>query len=384
MKKITYVLMMLIMIVVLVACNDNIGNAKDAAFKKCLDEAQPLNSATLDSLFEANAPKELPSDVFTPIVIDNTKISIESSEVDADVYIWQEVNKIYINAPVSEMGSETTSRYLDLNQLEEMYDEYAAQLSQITASKPSELYETVMNDYGYDLGLANTVWTERSLDELLEIFNYKYTDFRKVEDGKYAVKDEVLFAKILKWNYQEVTVEDFIAMLTEEHVQINLYAYFDGTRINAYEVVLKETWEEETQEVKAKLSFLYNGEDFIGVKVDASISGYEFSLEMKVVDGSFVAKLVIEASAQKMVINLEVSDSSLEFSIVNNDVTLCDVDLQYGITQTENTIKLSLSGSIVYDQFTISIVNGSQVVVPSDRLATKDTALNLLESVSVG
>lgn len=385
MKKITYILTMLIMVVALVACNDNVGNANDAAFKKCLDETKPLNSATIDSLFAENAIAEIPADVFSPVVIDNTKIAIETSEVEADVYIWQEAQKIYVNAPISETDSATESRYLDLAQLEEMYDTYVAQASQITITKPSELYKTVMEEYGHELGLANTVFTERSLDELLEVFNYKYSDFRKVEEGKYAVKDEVLFAKLLKWNYQEMTVEQFIEMLTQTHVQLNLYAYFDGKHVNAYEVVIKSTADGETQEVKVKLSFLYTGEEFIGIRVDAYVSGYEISLEIKVVEDSLVAELVINVpSVQKMIISLKVSNNILEFRITNNDIELCDVDLQYGITQEGNKTKISLFGSIEFEANTITITNGNDVVVPSDRLATKDTAQNLLESVSVG
>ena len=63
---------------------------------------------------------------------------------------------------------------------------------------------------------------------------------------------------------------------------------------------------------------------------------------------------------------------------------MCDVDLQYGITQEGNKTKISLFGSIEFEANTITITNGNDVVVPSDRLATKDTAQNLLESVSVG
>ena len=385
MKKITYVLIMLIMFAALVACNDNAGTANDAAFKKYLEETKPLNSATLDSLVEENADLQLPADLFGPIVIDNTKISIETSEVEFDVYAWQEAEKIYINAPTNEADMTITeSRYLDLSQLETMYDEAISQLSQLDADKPSELYEKVISEYGYDLGLAGTPLEKRTLDELLDVFNYKYTDFRKVEEGKYAVKDEVLFAKILKWSYEEITVEQFIQMLTESQMQFNLYAYFDGKHISAYEVVAKETDGDEVLEVKIKLSFLYNEDECYGIKVDGNFGEYDVTLEIKVVEESLVAQLVVDVpSVQKVVIDLKLSSNSLEFSIVNNDETMCDVDLQYGITQTENSTKLYLSGSIVYDEFAITITNGSEVVIPSDRLATKDAALNLLESVSV-
>ena len=383
MKKITYILMTLLIAIVLTGCFGS--DAKDAAFKKCLDETKPLNAETIDSMFADATDLQVPADVFSPVVIENTKISIETTEVDADIYVWQEEQKIYINAPVSEVGTSTESRYLDLNQLEEMYDSYLEQLSQITTTKPSELYEMVMEEYGYELGLAQTIWTERSLDELLEIFNYKYTDFRKVSDGKYAVKDEVLFAKLLKWSYQEVTVEEFIGMLTESQIQMNLYVYFDGTYINAYEAVIKSTAEGQTEEVKLKLSFLYNDEEFIGLKLEAFVSGYEISLEIKVVENSLFVEFVLEVpSVQTMIISLKVSSNSLEFNITNNEVVICNVDLQYAVDQVGNSAKISLSGSIVYEDTTITIVNGSDVVVPSDRLATKDTALNLLESISVG
>ena len=383
MKKITYVLIMLIMFAALVACNDNAGTANDAAFKKYLEETKPLNSATLDSLVEENADLQLPADLFAPIVIDNTKISVETSEVEFDIYAWQEAEKIYINAPTNEANMTITeSRYLDLSQLEEMYDEAISQLSQLDADKPSELYEAFINGYGTEL--EGTPFAIRTLDELLDIFNYKYTDFRKVEEGKYAVKDEVLFAKLLKWSYEEITVEQFIQMLTESQMQFNLYAYFDGKHISAYEVVAKETDEDEVLEIKIKLSFLYNEDECYGIKVVGNFGEYDITLEIKFVEESLVAQLVVDVpSVQKLVIDLKLSSNSLEFSIVNNDETMCDVDLKYGITQTENSTKLYLSGSIVYDEFAITITNGSEVVIPSDRLATKDAALNLLESVSV-
>ena len=142
MKKITYILMTLLIAIVLTGCFGS--DAKDAAFKKCLDETKPLNAETIDSMFAETSDLQMPADIFSPVVIDNTKISIKTTEVDADVYVWQEEQKIYINAPVSEVGTATESRYLDLNQLEEMYDSYLEQLSQMTTTKPSELYEMVM------------------------------------------------------------------------------------------------------------------------------------------------------------------------------------------------------------------------------------------------
>ena len=385
MKKITYILMTLIIVVVLAGCLGN--DEKDAAFKKCLDETKPLNAETIDSMFTENAPIEMPNDVFSPVVIDNTKISIESGETKNEVYVWQEDSKIYVNAPSydSTTSTETTeSLYLDLAQLEAMYDEYVAQASLSENVKPSELYEKMIQEHSTDLGLEGTILESRSLDELLEIFNYKYSDFKKVEDGKYAVKNEVLYAKLLKWIAQDITVEQFIEMLTESNVEMNLYAYFDGTSINAYEVVIKNTSEGETVEIKAKLSFLYNEEELNGIKVELNLSGQLVSLEIKVVESSLVAELIVDVpSIQKMVISLKVSSESLEFSIENNDVIICNVDLEYGIVQEQNKTKIYLSGSINYEGDTVTITQGSDIVIPSERLATKDTATNLLEAASV-
>ena len=382
MRKITYILMILFIIVLMSACN---WVDSDAAFKKAIDEAKPINAETIDSVFMENEGGLIPEEFFTNMIIDNTNISIKSDQVESNVYIWQDGNKIYLNSPVSEFDITTETNYIDLSELEVIYDEAMASLDTTETLKPSDIYSLMISEYKTELGLAHTVFEKRSLDELLEILNYKSSDFVKVSAGKYKVKNDVLYAKLLKWSLQDMTVEQFIELLSQSNVQINLYAYFDGEKVTAYEVVIANTVKDVTEEAKAKISFIYTDEKLSGVKLELFVSSYEVSLEMKIVEeDGFVVDLVFNVpSIQKMVIHLEVSSEKLEFYITDNDIVLLSVNLNYSVKQENSVIKFTLSGVIKIEDTIIVITNGTDVIIPPDVLSTKDDATNILNQSSL-
>ena len=382
MRKITYILMILFIIVLMSACN---WVDSDAAFKKAIDEAKPINAETIDSVFMENEGGLIPEEFFTNMIIDNTNISIKSDQVESNVYIWQDGNKIYLNSPVSEFDITTETNYIDLSELEVIYDEAMASLDTTETLKPSDIYSLMISEYKTELGLAHTVFEKRSLDELLEILNYKSSDFVKVSAGKYKVKNDVLYAKLLKWSLQDMTVEQFIELLSQSNVQIHLYAYFDGEKVTAYEVVIANTVKDVTEEAKAKISFIYTDEKLSGVKLELFVSSYEVSLEMKIVEeDGFVVDLVFNVpSIQKMVIHLEVSSEKLEFYITDNDIVLLSVNLNYSVKQENSVIKFTLSGVIKIEDTIIVITNGTDVIIPPDVLSTKDDATNILNQSSL-
>lgn len=380
MKKINLVLFALIMIFMLVGCNEGYS-ANDEAFKKCLSETKPLNSETLDSLFSESLNEPLPDDLFTGLTIDNTKVAIEANGVQNDFYLWQEESKIHLNAEVegeNQAQFANGNYYIDLAQLESMYDEYISAIPTNVSLKPSELYETIITEYGHQLGLTGTIFAERTLDELLDIFNYSYNDFVKVEDGKYKLKNEAFLTKLLKWSIDEMTLEDLLKMMTENNIEINIYVYFDGTRINAYEVILNSL---ETGEIKVKLS-LYGGELIQGLKIEAYISGYEISLVMKTVEEKFTLEFIINVpGTQKMTVNLTIDSKEMHLEVKNNDIQLYVIHLNYDVKQEGNTISFGLSGCInaPEDGILIMISSGDDVVIPNTALENKDQAINLLE-----
>ena len=379
MKKITFILLVLISILPLFACN----NKDDAAFKKCLDETKPINAATIDNLFAESTNTQLPDNLFSTLLIDNIKMDIKEDDVSGEIYVWQEQSRIYLTQR-SQEESTMESNYLDLAELEAMYDE-AKNNQAALPTKPSELYETIVKEYGNAEGSESSIFAKRTLDELLEIFNYKYEDFNKVEEGKYVVKDEVLYSKILKWSVEEMTVEQFIELLTQSKSEFKLYAYFDGTRITAYEVVIKNTEEEVTQEIKLKLSFLYNETDFIGLKIEANIKENidttEISFEIKVFEESLIVNLEVNVpNIQKITVNLTLSNGSLALTIINNEIVLFDINLKCNITKDQHNTKISLSGSAVFGEVSMTITSGSNVVIPNDVKANKDKATNILAS----
>lgn len=360
MKKIYFILLTFVMSLLLVGCT--VSN--DDLFKEYLNNQEPLTAAKLDEMFAEVEPISLPENLFSGLKVANTKIEVES-DVNRTIYVWQNGEKIYLDAIIEE---ESETLYFDLPMFEQLYDEAISQLPITdTSVKPSELYAQLVQAQGDDLGaLAN-----KSLDEILDVLNFEYDDFELVEEGKYKVKDEVLYAKILVFTIENITVEDLIELLTQAKTEIALYVYFDGLRINSYELITKNAYMEQS----VKITLLYNELELNGIKLNVAEGQNLIDLEIKLVDevltASFQMNSQFEGNANA---TLTLSKNELTLLVKQGELVMAKADLDFGMTE-ENVYYLS--GLIEVEEEKITITK--DIVIGDDLKAKEETAINMYE-----
>lgn len=360
MKKIYSILMFFIMSILLASCT--VSN--DVLFEEYLNNKEPITAEMVDEKFSQMEEISLPENLFAGLKVANTKIEIESDD-PSTVYVWQNGEKVYLDVTIEE---ENETFYADLPMFEQLYDETVSQIPVTgTQLKPSELYAQIINEYGNGLGSLKN----KSFDEILDVLNFKYADFEFVEEGKYKVKKEVLYAKLLVFSFENMTLEDLIKMFSEENMEIELYVYFDGIRIYSYEMIMKDS----IVTSKVNITLLYDELVFNGVKIEISENLSKIVLEIKAVNEVLSVDFeLVDYYGKKTTLDASLSKSEFVLLVKEEELVLANVDIDFG--KTEDNVYY-LSGIIESDDEKYTITSD---VVIGDELKAKETmATNLYE-----
>ena len=372
MKKIYLALFVFLMAFLLVGCQDN-----DAAFEAYLLEKEPLSAEVLDEKFaEIKSENETEEDIFTDFKLANTKITFEvdnnaissTQEITSEMYLWQEDKKLYLG---EEIQGQSQVLYVDFNELKEFLNSMVVDGNQFNQMKPSEMYQEIVENYAYDLGIENTIFTEKSLDELLSLVNFKYEDFEVVGNGKYKVKNEVLYAKLLILTIEDLTVEDIIEMLSTEKVELALYVYFDGKNINAYELNVKD----DNEITNIKLNLHHEKDKFIGLGFEFNRNQDSVLFDIKFKEGTLEYNCeVIFDGVKEMSLSLNLSDE--EFVLVGKEKEEVKANVKLEYSKSENN-EFMVSGNIEIEGTRVVISSG--VEISNNILAGKDMAYNIMD-----
>lgn len=376
MRKIKIFITVLLMTFLMTSCDfeallDGFGGN---SFKKYIDNKEPLTSETLDEMFNQDLITE---DRFSNLQIENTKVSVDDAGDKQYLYCWQQNYKVYLGV---KEDSSAESFYVDLAQLEDVYDESKEQLGLKPGMSVTEIYEHIIDEYANDLGLEGTLLTERTLDELLDIFNYKYEDFTEVSEGKYEIKKEAIYLKLLKWFIDDLTIEDLKEMLFDNNIDFSVFVYFDGKNITDYEVIIENTEYEET--ISVKISVLYNDEEFggIGLKVDAEEVSIDAKIEFN--EEELNVNFLVDAD-EKIKFKLKVTTDKITSNLVVDSEEYYDADFSYSIKESGKVSQIILNGKIdMIDGITVTIESGSNVIIPSELIASEKNAGNLLDQMA--
>ena len=377
MKKFALFLILILTVILLVAC-DNKSDSNGNVLSQFIKDSKSINLDTIDNLIAENFTILTIEELVSTAVIDNTKVTINAEEVESDVYIWQEERKVYWNLPTSESDDTIITKYLDLAQASIMMDENQASDYKM---KSSEFLGIIFHECGYEFSFEDINFSKISISELMDFFINKTSELLKTEDGKYIFDEEVLYEKLQMLLQRQISIEQFIEFLRQTNLKFNVNAYYDGERINAYEFVIGATIDGTREEFKVKTSFVHSEEKFVGFKIDISISSHKYSFGIKVVDGNLVVDYMFDAPESKnMIMNFHLSEEKINFTMIKNDLVLYNVDLEYNVKQEEELTQISLSGSIILESKEIVVLNGTEVIIPDDIMASKDNAINILEN----
>ena len=377
MKKFALFLILILTVISLVAC-DNKSDSNGNVLSQFIKDSKSINLDTIDNLIAENFNILTIEELVSTAVIDNTKVTINAEEVESDVYIWQEERKVYWNLPTSESDDTIITKYLDLAQASIMMDENQASDYKM---KSSEFLGIILHECGYEFSFEDINFSKISISELMDFFINKTSELLKTEDGKYIFDEEVLYEKLQKLLQRQISIEQFIEFLRQTNLKFNVNAYYDGERINAYEFVIGATIDGVREEFKVKTSFVHSEEKFVGFKIDISISSHKYSFGIKVVDGNLVVDYMFDAPESKnMLMNFHLTEEKINFTMIKNDLVLYNVDLEYNVKQEEELTQISLSGSIILESKEIVVLNGTEVIIPDDIMASKDNAINILEN----
>ena len=362
MRKIKFLLMLLVMAFCLASC-DAVTSLFGDDLEKSLKNSKPLSMETLDGLVKEPLLKE---DMFD-IGIANTKATVkENGQQYMELYAWQEKDVVYLGASSED---QTNVLYLDLGDLQDTYEEAIEELGLEYDMKPSEIYEIIMEEYSKELGLQGSVLDGLDIDKVLDVVNYEYEDFEKVEDGKYKLNNEALYAKLIATDLlEDMDEDDLVEALEDAEVELEIYVYCDGKHITDYEIIA----EGEDESIEAKITFLYEKDDFIGIAVDFEAGEAALTLKMTSVENDFNVEFVMETSESDMEGKLQITDKIIVGELEVDGETLFEVELEYSI---EDKV-YSVSGDISISYVDIKIETDASI--PSDVKSAADKAENLL------
>lgn len=362
--------------VVLFALTSCFGDIKEEELKKNQEEFNTYletyktpTVADIDAMVTSDEMPELPTDFFSNIALKNLSATgtIKSAGVSQNIslYVWQNEGKLFVSPQDEVVG------YIDLVELEAAYDQ-SRQETDFSSVKPSEMIDAT-------LAQSEVPFT---LEELLKIISFESKDFTIVEKGKFCLKNDVILAKLNAFFGEEISKEDF----DEVFEYINVFVYFDGTKINGYEFDSKAVEDGESQIINFKITLGYAEEVINSINVSFKMDeSQSLELSMSVIDEVFAVKVSLNAEGQKMNVDLSLSDSTLKAKVIMNEITLADINLTFSDTKVENKHTFAISGSIMIidptsgDSTSLNIKSGNDVAIPSELKALESSAQNLLQ-----
>ena len=215
---------------------------------------------------------------------------------------------------------------------------------------------------------------------MLDIFNYKYEDFKEVEKGKYEIKKEAILLKLIKLSIEEITLEDIKEMLFDNNIDFKVYVYFDDKHITDYEIIVEETELEET--VKVKLTLLYDEDDFCGITVDVDSEEFSGVATIEYKNEELNISLLLNVDGEKIKFKLKMTKDSITSNLKIDDEEYYDAKLYYKVEKEGKENSLTLNGTLdIIDGIKITIDGGSNVAIPAKVLATEKEAISLLNQI---
>lgn len=401
MRKILTILLVLISMLTLAACGETPEQKNEKQFKEFLAANDALTVEEFDAL-ATQGDVELPADLFTNA--DIAKLHIEAvmgeddpnssyeSVISENIYVWQNESKVYLANISSENA--TMAYYLDLAELELLYDQAKEEVPGLENVKPSEM----IDGYLEEIMASSEVEIDLDLETILSIASFKFEDFNHIEEGKYQLKNSALFNKIALLSNGEIKAADLEKQLSDAGYSLNLYTYFDGKHINGYEFSLSMTESGLTMSMGMKLMLSFDGDNLNGYSLKANIPGtgeIELSVNLNSDAISFDAKISSynaddeSGSIIPMVITFEgrVSNENITIKAKQNNVELLNCNINFNNEKLGDVNSLSLSGSLVVKDTTgasllnINITSGDSVTIPNEVKALESSASNLLESM---
>ena len=394
MKKILSFIFVFIAVLTLAACapKETPEEVNEKQFKDYLQANDALTVEEFDAMFAESEFPELPADLFTNINVENLFIETYG-DTNSDYYIWQNASKVYFAPTIIDTTVDNGPYYVDLAELEAAYDE-AMKESATSSLKPSEMIDAILAE----MMASPEAQVTLNLETLLGAFTFKFEDFERVELGKYALKNSVLFDKIAKLSGGMITAADLEAQIASSGYSLNFYTYFDGSRINGFEFKLSMSQGGISMSMGIKLMLLFNNEQFNGISLEANIPGSgEIKLSIKVEDEKLKLDAMItgydytdEGMPMQITIsaNITISKDNITVSITQGNNELLYANLNLVLAQKEGKYTFGLNGNFRFAFDTeqtgmVTITSGSSVTIPSEVKALETTAENLLNKFNV-
>lgn len=364
MKKVLSFIFVLMITLVLTACNDKTyGEKKDnTKFKDYLSDT--LNEIDADKVDEKFGTISAPSEYLEKIKFTNTEFTLDeyeegskTPEYSESVYLWKDEEVFYFYAGLYDFYS------LDTSFMDDLYEEMG-----IEDMKFSEILEDEF---------------EVDLDEILDCIEFSIDDFEETDEKNvYLLKVEAI-ARVLE--DLSGTDADEIEDAIDEMDKFECYVTYGNGKIRTVTVKIKQKIKQEEEELVVKetlsISFLYDqetglcglrfdeevklsyeGEEMVsstgyytiskaGMELEATVSGY--ALEELGFD-KISASLKLDATS--LTASATVYDGKDKIQLVKADVTLEENYVKSGtieITKPKNG-----------DKIVMTIVTGKKVSLP--------------------
>lgn len=391
MRKLLSALLMVFAVLALASCGETAEEKNQKAFKDYLAANDALTVEEFDALASQFDDAELPVDLFTSAQIEKMHIAytVEEDGYDdsADYYLWQN-EKIYLAALSSD---NEVAYYVDLNDLEAVYDSYREQLSTSVDVKPSEMVEQYI-----DMLLAEAYLDlDVDLATLLSAASFTIDDFEQVETNKFQLKNSALYAKIATASNGALTVETIEQELAASGSSMNIYVYFDGSHINGYEYSLSVTESGITTNSSMKLMLTFDGDNITGLSVKAIVPGTaEIDYTLNSVEDKLSFKLTITLfddvdsltglpSPSVMIVEGSITNNNITISTQQDGTEIFNCNINFVNQKLGNVTVLGLNGSINMSYelsgMSIEITSGNDVEIPVEVLAMQNSAIDLME-----
>lgn len=396
MKKIFSLLLVLLFVVSLSACNKEKTEEKEAkteewveptdntSFEDFLDEnVNSFDSEKLDSLF--GEVEEVKPEEILDIKISNLSATLAGTGAYADLPVvgmsgvaWQEGTVIYAAATLE---GETQAVKLDLADLVELAD----QAMEESYVKPSEAINML---------LAEALGSGYDLDYFLDKVEFDLDDFNDKGNGVYELKLEAVADLVDTLSEGEVNADEALEFLEMFDTLSVSFKYSNGKIRNISAEMEANPY---AAKVKASLSLdLSYGKDGVnGLAIDASFStepseehpyaagATSVTLKANVSLEALSVKFTMESAGGEIELEAEADASKIkaEFKVVQNGKTqgVVKVDLKLAdnwVTEGKVVVDQQIEGQ--EGKLTVTLQGGSKVSIPS---IDKADAMDLMDAM---
>lgn len=404
MKKLLTLLLMMVAVFGLASCGGDDEEEQRMTFKQYLAQNDAMTVEEFDKEFTPEESVKIPADLPSQVSVYNTQVSITGDYKDeqradhsAYMYLWQDAKKLYI---YGDAEGDIINYYVDLNEVEVLYDQATAEANKYVGKKPSELANEAIDLLEEELDIDGM---NLSLEKILATLDFEYEDFTEINESKYQLNQSAISKKVSSLYGGLITPEQFDQLIAKAQLTLNVYALFDGKHVSGLEVELGSPTMDVEGKVVIKIGFGYTEDKLTSFTLDANVAGVSSILfELKYANETVsvyykLSNTYATTTEEYNVVQEETityGKDKIEVVAKVNGVEITYISLTISNQKLNDIYALAINGEFrsstingmqnglpeIQSTMSIIVKSGTTVVIPDTVKALQSQAVNVFEA----